>query len=198
MYYYIKGRPAIKGTNYVVVDVHGVGYMIYTSLTSLDSISTDEKEITMYTRFIVREDAQELYGFVTSEEKNVFESLISVSGVGPKAAMSILSVVTPSEFARAVITDNVKAITKAQGVGPKIAKRIILELREKMKNADLDLTAADDDTAVVIKADDTRSDAASALVALGYSRDEAIKAVSAVEGDLSVEELIKKALIKMM
>ena len=198
MYYYIKGRPAIKGTNYVVVDVHGVGYMIYTSLTSLDTVSTDEKEITMYTHFIVREDAQELYGFTTNEEKNVFESLISVSGVGPKAAVSILSVVTPSEFARAVITDNVKAITKAQGVGPKIAKRIILELREKMKNADLDLIAADDDTAVVIKADDARSDAASALVALGYSRDEAIKAVSAVEGDLTVEELIKKALIKMM
>ena len=187
MYYYIKGKPAVKGQNYVVVDVHGVGYMIYTSLTSLDGISTDEKEITMYTHFIVREDSQELYGFTSSEEKNVFESLISVSGVGPKAAVSILSVVTPSEFARAVITDNVKAITKAQGVGPKIAKRIILELREKMKNADLDLAADDNDTAVVIKADDTRSDAASALVALGYSRDEAIKAVSAVEGELSVE-----------
>ena len=198
MYYYIKGKPAVKGQNYVVVDVHGVGYMIYTSLTSLDGISTDEKEITMYTHFIVREDSQELYGFTSSEEKNVFESLISVSGVGPKAAVSILSVVTPSEFARAVITDNVKAITKAQGVGPKIAKRIILELREKMKNADLDLAADDNDTAVVIKADDTRSDAASALVALGYSRDEAIKAVSAVEGELSVEELIKKALIRMM
>ena len=198
MYYYIKGKPVLKGANYVVVDVNGIGYMIYTSLTSLDLINDGADEIIMYTHFIVREDAQELYGFTTNEEKNMFESLISVSGVGPKAAVAILSVATPSEFARAVITDNVKLITKAQGVGPKIAKRIILELCERMKNIDLDLSAEDDEVSATVVSGGARSDAVMALVSLGYTQDEAAKAVGAVEGDLSVEELIKKALIRLM
>lgn len=198
MFYYIKGKPVLKGVSYVVIDVNGVGYLINTSQTSLNSINEGAGELTMYTVFIVREDAQELYGFTTNEEKNMFESLISVSGVGPKAAVSILSVTTPSELARAVITDNVKTITKAQGVGPKIAKRIILELREKIKNADLDLTSDDEETKAAVELNDARGDAVSALMALGYNRDEAIKAVGAVEGELPADELIKKALIRLM
>lgn len=198
MFYYIKGKPVLKGVSYVVIDVNGVGYLINTSQTSLNSIKEGEGELTMYTVFIVREDAQELYGFTTNEEKNMFESLIAVSGVGPKAAVSILSVTTPAEFARAVITDNVKTITKAQGVGPKIAKRIILELREKMKNVDLDLTSDDEETMATVELNDARGDAVSALMALGYNRDEALKAVGAVEGELPADELIKKALIRLM
>lgn len=198
MYYYIKGKPVLKGIGNVVIDVHGVGYLINTSQTSLNSIKEGTNELTMYTVFIVREDAQELYGFTTNDEKNMFESLISVSGVGPKAAVSILSVASPSELARAVITDDVKKITKAQGVGPKIAKRIILELREKLKNADLDLTSADDETAAAVEMGDSRSDAVSALIALGYSRDEAIKAVGAVDGEMPADEIIKRALVRLM
>ncbi len=198
MYYYIKGKPVLKGVNYVVIEAGGIGYMIYTSSNSLDLILDGAAEVTMYTHFSVREDAQELFGFTTIEEKNVFESLISVSGVGPKAAVSILSVATPAEFARAVITDNVKVITKAQGVGPKIAKRIILELREKIKNIDLDLGTEDTSQISEISNGSSRSEAVSALVALGYRVDEAEKAVCAIDGDMSVEELIKKALIKLM
>lgn len=198
MYYYIKGKPVLKGIGNVVIDVHGVGYLINTSQTSLNSIKDGTNEITMYTVFIVREDSQELYGFTTIEEKSMFENLISVSGVGPKAAVSILSVAAPAELARAVITDDVKKITKAQGVGPKIAKRIILELREKLKNADLDLTAADDETISAIELGDSRSDAVSALIALGYSRDEAVKAVGAVDGDMKADEIIKKALVRLI
>lgn len=197
MYYYIKGKPVLKGANYLVVDVHGVGYMIYTSQNSLSSVK-DKEEITMYTSFIVREDSQELYGFTSNEEKNMFESLISVSGVGPKAAVSILSAATPAEFARAIITDDVKTITKAQGVGPKIAKRVILELRSKIKNSDLDLVTDDNNMLMDIGTGDEREDAVSALMTLGYNRDEASRAVNTVEGNLKAEEIIKKALIKLM
>ncbi len=197
MYYYIKGKPVLKGVNYIVVDVNGVGYMIYTSQNSLNLVK-DKDEITMYTSFIVREDVQELYGFTTNEEKNMFESLISVSGVGPKAAISILSVATPAEFARAIVTDDVKTITRAQGIGPKIAKRVILELRSKIKNADLDLVTDDNSMLMDIGTGNEREDAASALMALGYNRDEALKAVNSIEGSLKTEEIIKKALIKLM
>lgn len=196
MYYYIKGKPVIKGLNFVVVEAGGVGYKINTSSNSLDRIYENDAEITMYTYFSVREDSQELFGFLSIEEKNMFESLISVSGVGPKAAISILSVTTPSEFAAAVICDNVKVITKAQGVGPKLAKRIILELRDKMKNADIELPTgnAGDEAAVQ---SDSRSEAVSALVVLGYSADDAQKAVLSVEGEMSAEDYIKKALAKL-
>lgn len=196
MYYYIKGKPVIKGINYVVVEAGGVGYKINSSANSLDRISESDKEITMYTHFVVREDSQELFGFVSMEEKNMFESLISVSGVGPKAALSILSVATPSEFAAAVICDNVKVITKAQGVGPKLAKRVILELRDKMKNVDIDLPS-DGVAEDIVVSSDARSEAVSALVVLGYSADQAKKAVLSVEGDMSTEEYVKKALVRL-
>ena len=196
MYYYIKGKPVIKGINYIVVEAGGIGYKINSSLNSLARINENDKEITMYTHFIVREDSQELFGFVSMEEKNMFESLISVSGVGPKAAVAILSVATPSEFAAAVIRDDVKIITKAQGVGPKLAKRVILELRDKMKNVDIELPA-DIEAEDVVIASDARSEAVSALVVLGYSADEAKKAVLAVDGDMSTEGYVKKALVRL-
>lgn len=196
MYYYIKGKPTVKGANFVVIEAGGVGYKINSSSNSLARIYDDDNEVTMYTYFSVREDAQELFGFVSMEEKNMFESLISVSGVGPKAAVAILSVATPSEFAAAVICDDVKVITKAQGVGPKIAKRIILELRDKMKNVDIELP---DDSAVAEAElqSDARSEAVSALVVLGYGSDDAKKAVMSVEGEMSAENYIKKALAKL-
>lgn len=198
MYYYIKGTPVRKGVNYVVIDVHGVGYMIYTSQTSINSIKDSDRDVIMYTKFIVREDAQELYGFTSEEEKNLFESLISVSGVGPKAAAAILSVASAAEIARAVITDDVKTITKAQGVGAKIAKRIILELREKIKNSSLNIEGATAETEETAKENDARSDAVSALIALGYGRDEAYKAVSTVKDDAAVDSIIKQALKSLM
>lgn len=196
MYYYIKGKPVIKGINFVVIEAGGVGYKISSSLNSLAKINENDKEITMYTYFAVREDSQELFGFVSMEEKNMFESLISVSGVGPKAAISILSATTPSEFATAVICDDVKVITKAQGVGPKLAKRIILELRDKMKNTDIELPA---DTVIEqsVSVSDARSEAVSALVVLGYGMEQAKKAVMSVDGDMSTEEYVKKALVKL-
>lgn len=195
MYYYIKGTLVQKGDNYLVVDANGVGYMIYTSLTSLADVGETGRNVTMYTYLHVREDVMDLYGFATVEEKNMFMNLISVSGVGPKAALAILSVTTPAKFAVAVVTNDVKTITKASGVGPKMAQRVILELKDKLKTEDFDIDM-DEDTGEIPS--DNKNEAISALIVLGYSPSDAQKAVKGIDGTLNVEEIIKKALSSLM
>lgn len=195
MYYYIKGTLVQKSDNYIVVDANGVGYMIYTSLNSMQNTGEIGKKITIYTYLHVREDVMDLFGFTTIEEKNMFMQLISVSGVGPKAALSILSVTTPAKFAVAVITNDVKTITKASGVGPKMAQRVILELKDKMKTDELEIDLEDESDDIL---SDNRSEAISALVVLGYSLNDAQKAVKGIDGTLSVEEIIKKALAGLL
>lgn len=195
MYYYIKGTLVQKSDNYIVVDANGVGYMIYTSLNSMQNTGEVGKKITIYTYLHVREDVMDLFGFTTIEEKNMFMQLISVSGVGPKAALSILSVTTPAKFAVAVITNDVKTITKASGVGPKMAQRVILELKDKMKTDELEIDLEDESEDIL---SDNRSEAISALVVLGYSSNDAQKVVKGIDGTLSVEEIIKKALAGLL
>lgn len=195
MYYYIKGTLVQKSDNYIVVDANGVGYMIYTSLNSMQNTGEIGKKITIYTYLHVREDVMDLFGFTTIEEKNMFMQLISVSGVGPKAALSILSVTTPAKFAVAVITNDVKTITKASGVGPKMAQRVILELKDKMKTDELEIDLEDESDNIL---SDNRSEAISALVVLGYSSNDAQKAIKGIDGTLSVEEIIKKALAGLL
>lgn len=195
MYYYIKGTLVQKNDNYIVVDANGVGYMIYTSLNSMQNAGEVGTKITIYTYLHVREDVMDLFGFTTIEEKNMFMQLISVSGVGPKAALSILSVTTPAKFAVAVITNDVKTITKASGVGPKMAQRVILELKDKMKTDELEIDLEDESDDIL---SDNRSEAISALVVLGYSSNDAQKAVKGIDGTLSVEEIIKKALAGLL
>ncbi len=195
MYYYIKGKIAHKGENFAVIEAMGVGYKIYTSLSALQSLGASGEDAIMYTHLYVREDIQDLYGFPTLEEKNMFMTLLSVSGVGPKAALAILSAVSPSGLAAAIVTNNAKAITKAQGVGPKLAQRIILELKDKLKSEDIQemVTGGDDE----IIASDNLSEAVSALVVLGYAPNDAKKAVSSADASMSVEEIIKTALAKL-
>lgn len=195
MYYYIKGKLALKDLNFAVVEAGGVGYLIYTSLKSLSELGETGSVVTMYTYLNVREDAQDLFGFTTIEEKNMFLHLLSVSGVGPKAALAILSVVTPAQFAVAVVTNDVKTITKAAGVGPKLAQRVILELKDKLKTEDLELR---DDEMADISVSDSKSEAISALVVLGYSANDAKAAVRKLDGELSTEEIIKKALAGLL
>ena len=195
MYYYIKGTLVQKGDNYIVVDANGVGYMIYTSLTSLADAGETGRNITMYTYLHVREDVMDLFGFTSIEEKNMFMHLISVSGVGPKAALAILSVTTPAKFAVAVVTNDVKTITKASGVGPKMAQRVILELKDKLKTEELEIDA--DENMVEIPSDN-KNEAISALIVLGYSPSDAQKAVKGIDGELGVEEIIKKALSSLL
>lgn len=196
MYYYIKGKLALRGENYIVIDAHGVGYMIYTSLNTIQNVGVQGSEVTVYTYLNVREDAHELYGFATLEEKTLFMQLLSVSGVGAKVALSVLSVLTPAAFAQAVIFDDIKSITKAPGVGPKVAKRIVLELKDKIKKADIEVG----DKAEIINeaGSDSRSEAVSALLVLGYSITDAQSAVAGIDASLTVEEIIKQALVRLM
>lgn len=199
MYYYIKGTLAAKGENYIVVDASGVGYRIYTSLESIEKTGSLGSDITVYTYLNVREDAMELYGFISEEERKMFLLLISVSGVGPKAGLALLSVASPEKLATAIVTGDEKLITKASGVGPKAAKRIILELKDKIDNASL---GVDSDGVIVSPADevitDSRAEALSALVVLGYSTQDAKNVLLKLDASLSTEEMIKKALVQLM
>jgi Holliday junction DNA helicase RuvA len=194
LFYYIRGKLVHKTENYVVVDSGGIGYKIYTSNTTLQFFSELDVSATLYTHLHVREDIMDLYGFATMEELSMFEHLIGVSGVGPKAALSILSVTTPAKFAMAVLSGDYKTITKAPGIGPKSAQRVILELKDKLK--DVELLPRDDGEAV--ERSNEHQEAVSALVVLGYSMQEAKQAVSKTNQEDGVEEVIKQALKILM
>ncbi len=193
MYYYISGKLVLKQENFAVLEAGGVGYKIYTSQNTLNGLTQGEAKL--YTYLHVREDIFDLYGFLTNEELSMFLQLLSVSGVGPKAALAVLSIATPAQLAMAVITNDSKALTKAQGVGAKMAQRIILELKDKLKNADIvpeGITQAD------FEADDSRSEAISALIVLGYSQNDAKKAVAGLDPSLPTEEVVRLALAKLI
>lgn len=193
MYYYIKGEYVKKGENFIVVEAGGVGYKIYTSNMCIANMPELGENIKVFTHFYVREDIQDLYGFSAEEELSMFLNLISVSGVGPKAALAILSVANAKELAMAIIQKNVKVITKAAGVGPKLAERVILELKNKIKNIDALPEEFSGEQAA-----DSDDEAVQALVALGYSEQESKKAVGLSKDGLSVEQVIKEALKKLM
>ena len=197
MYYYIKGKLAYKGDNYIVVEAGGVGYMIFTSLHNIEESGTIGSQITVYTYLAVKEDALDLYGFLTVEEKEMFMRLLSVSGVGPKAALAVLSSLNISKLVTAIITGDAKSIMKAQGVGMKVAQRIILDLKDKVSTEFLD-DIADDENIDLTPVTDNKAEALSALVVLGYSSHDAQQALSRLPADLSTEELIKKALVNLM
>lgn len=194
MYAYIKGKLAGKSNDFVIIDNNGIGYRVFTSFSTIDGIGSEGADIKLYTHFYVREDNMSLFGFRTMEELSMFELLLSVSGVGPKAALSVLSTLSPSKFSLCVITDDAKSLTKAQGIGLKTAQRIILELRDKVKKEDL--ASITQTTSVDASSDESvTGEAISALMVLGYSPIEARNAVSsAYKEDIDVEELIKAAL----
>jgi len=193
---YIKGMLDYKGTDSIVVEANGVGYRIYTPFSTLEKIGQVRETVKVFTHLHVREDAMTIYGFLTQEELEMFELLISVSGVGPKAALSLISTVSPSRFGLAVITGDANTIVKAQGIGKKIAQRIILELKDKIKKEQLESFDSDTDTSSIpAEGDSARSEAVSALMVLGYNHAEARKAVSSVYSEeMDVELIIKKAL----
>lgn len=193
MYDYISGRIVNKGTNYIVIDNNGIGYRIYTSSTTLENLAGVDKESTVFTHLYLREAIMDLYGFSTKEELAVFELLITVSGVGPKAAISLLSTISPSSFSLAVISDDIKELTKAPGIGKKLAQKIILELKDKLKKDQLVkdpiIDIAAENNGSVIK------EAVDALMVLGYTSMEANKAVVSVyEKDMELEETVRNAL----
>ncbi len=195
MFAYIKGTLEIKGNDYVVIDVGGVGYKIFTPITTISRLGEIGDTVKVHTHYHVREDEISLYGFYSLEELRMFELLIGVSGIGAKSANSILANITPSNFALAVITDNVKELTKLPGIGAKSAQRIILELKDKLK-ANEALSENDAELKAVISKDDNIHEAISALQVLGYPLKEATKAVTSFDSsNMSIEEVIKKALL---
>lgn len=196
MYAYIKGILEIKRNDYVVIDNNGIGYKIFTSLSTIDNILGVGEEVKLFTHHYVREDNISLYGFKTMEELSMFELLMSVSGVGPKAAISVLSTITPSKFGLAVITDDAKTLTKAQGIGLKTAQRIILELKDKMKKEQLEDVVGLKQNSKASESNPTVvSEAVSALMVLGYTGQEANNAIAKVYNDgMELEETIKLAL----
>lgn len=194
MYYYIKGELVARRESFAVIDNGGIGYKLFASAKTLESFREGDK-VTLYTYLNVHEDVFDLYGFATEDEQTMFLNLLSVSGVGPKAALAVLSVVTPKELALAVITKDAKALTKASGVGAKMAQRIILELADKLKNSDI----LPDDTASYEAVDsNSQSEAVSALIVLGYSQSDAKNAVSGIDASLKTEEIVRLALAKLM
>ena len=208
MYYYIRGELVASTLNMAVVDAGGVGYKMTVSENTYRALPrrTDKNPtVTLYTYLSVREDGIELFGFINERELSSFKMLLSVSGVGPKAAMAVLSLLTPEKFARAVCTEDKKTISKANGVGPKTAARIILELRDKLMketSLDEDLSAAVLDHSAEAAGAPARgktSEAMDALLVLGYTRAEAQKALSTIDIQaLSIEDIIKEALKKLM
>lgn len=197
MYAYIKGTLEIKTSEYVVVETGGIGYKVFMSETAIDKLGELGSLVKIHTFLKVREDDMSLYGFYTNEELKMFELLLSVSGVGAKSAIIILSNITPSSFALAVITEDVGKLKKLPGIGPKTAQRIILELKDKL-NA-IEDTNKDELKEMLSKKEDNIenvSEAIAALQVLGYSRKEIEKSFENFEKtDLSVEDMIKKGLL---
>lgn len=196
MFEFIQGYLVRKTTDYCVIQVGGMGFRIYAGARTLSTMGEIGEEVTVYTYMQVKEDDISLYGFSSQEELNTFEILISVSGVGPKMAISVLSAMTPTSFSVAVATGDYKAISAGKGIGPKLAQRIILELKDKIK---ADIGELPEDCQCCPDAEGALGEAISAMVVLGYSCREAEKAVKSVYGDgLTAEELVKLALRKLM
>lgn len=195
MFAYINGKLEYKMEGYVIVDVHGIGYKIFMSETGIEKLGNVGDTVKVHTYLKVREDDMSLFGFNTAEELSMFELLISVSGVGAKTALSMLSCIEPSKFALAVITNDLKTLTKIPGVGAKSAQRIVLELKDKLKTEKAVNTSENSEIAESIEKDNKLEDAVSALQVLGYNRKEIEKVLEKIEiSEFSVEDLIKKGL----
>ena len=194
MFAYIKGNLEDKATNYIVVDNMGIGYKIYMSESAIENLGNIGDNIKVYTHYHVREDDISLYGFNINEELRMFELLISVSGVGAKFALTILSNIEPSSFALAVITNDESKLVKIPGVGKKTAARIVLELKDKIKNVQTD--SIDNNSVKATKIDKEKiEEAISALQVLGYNKREIEKAIEKLNLEtLSLEDIIKQGL----
>ena len=201
---YIKGTLEMKMTGYVVIDVGGLGYKVFMSDVGIEKLGNIGDTIKVHTYYKVREDDISIFGFNTLEELKMFELLIGVSGVGAKTALAMLAVCEPSEFALAVISEDIKTLTSIPGIGPKSAKRIVLELKDKIKteqqveaiknqvNQNNKTTNA---IQKAIKNNDKVDEATAALQVLGYNKKEIEKVFEKLETEeLSIEELIKKGL----
>lgn len=195
MFAYIKGSLEMKSSGYIVIDINGLGYKIFMSQSNIDTIGELHNIIKVFTYVKVREDDISIFGFKTQEELKMFELLISVSGVGAKSALVMLSCIEPSDFAIAVISNDVKVLTKVPGIGNKSAQRIILELKDKLKEEQIEEKLKDSSKKTKDNSENI-NEAISGLMVLGYSKKDIEKAFEHLDIDnLSIEDLIKKGLI---
>lgn len=199
MFYHLNGIVSEVNINTAVIDCSGVGYAVNTTTNTLSRIKLNEKA-KLYISECIKEDSFELYGFATLSEKRCFEMLLGVSGVGPKAAQAILCAVTPEGLALAVMNSDDKAITAAQGVGKKIAQRVILELKDKiakeMNTGDVEMPAVLTQTSGDGR---SKSDAVAALMVLGYGTAEINSAIRQIDiSGMNTEQIVKAALKQLM
>jgi holliday junction DNA helicase RuvA len=185
---YLNGKLIEKNPTNLIIECNGIGYEVKITLTTFSALGSDES-VKVFTQFIVREDAQLLYGFFNKEERDVFNQLISVSGIGPNTAMIMLSSLTPEEVAHAIQSEDVKTIQSVKGIGLKTAQRVIIDLKDKMTKVEFSTEN------VFSKNNTNRFDAFTALVSLGFDKKAIDKALDKIiTGEETVEELIKHAL----
>ena len=201
MFAYIKGSLEVKTNGYIVIDVNGIGYKIFMSETAINKLGAIGEIIKIHTYVRVREDDISIYGFNTNEELRMFELLLSVSGIGAKSALVILSNVSVSSFALAIINNDINLLRKLPGIGPKTAQRVILELKDKLKkeneivaNENTDIS---DTINTAIMDDEKIAEATAALKVLGYTGKEIEIALEKVDANLSVEDIIRKGLLNL-
>lgn len=202
MFYYLNGELALRDINTCVIDCGGVGYKLTISTITSESLASKlGQKVKLFTHLAVREDGVEMFGFGSNEERHTFNLLTAVSGIGPKAAMSILSVMTPDRLAMAVCTEDVKSISKAPNIGAKTAARIVLELKDKIAKEMPMASAATKDTLGAVNtvrmSSGNLAEATEALMVLGYDRSTVIKALSGIDPTLDVGAIIKVALKKL-
>ena len=199
MYAYLQGVVADKGANELVLDVGGVGYLLSVSMTTLQETPPIGEPMKAYTYLSVREDAMDLFGFATQEEKTMFLKLLGVSGIGPKLALAILGSMPLRDLNLAILMGDITALSRAPGIGKKTAQRIALELKDKISQADVDASGMPAGASPVpLAATDNVTEALEALIALGYSATEARNALAQVQDSAStVDQLIRQALRAM-
>ena len=200
MFYSLTGKLVHMEPGVVAIECGGVAFKCFTSMNTQKNMPRIGETATVYTHLNVREDALDLYGFSTKSELNCYKMLTTAGGVGPEAAVPIFSEMTPEGAARAAPSGDSKKFTKASGVGPKLAQRIVLELKDRVKKmgftgGTLELTGTDD--AGIVSASQNAEQAVQALIVLGYTQSEAAQAVAKLDGSLSTEELIRGALKSM-
>lgn len=197
MFYYVNGTVAETGPNLAVIDCGGVGYACATTNYTLSQLKKGERA-KLYTYLYVREDIFELYGFSSQAELNSFKMLIGVSGVGPKAALAILSSTTPNNLALSIVTGDEKALTAAPGIGKKIAQRIILELKDKLAKEQTSFSSDGPVPVIAAGGANKAGEASAALAVLGYGTPEIAAALKGVDMEQPLEEIIRQALKKMV
>lgn len=202
MFYYLRGELALLDTGFCVIDCGGVGYQLTVSQITAESLASKVgKEVKVFTSLAVREDGVEMFGFGTTDEKGAYTMLTSVSGVGPKAAMAILSIMTPEKLALAVATEDIKSISKAQNIGKKTAARIVLELKDKIAKDFISTSGTSSDVGISIDVPHQKSsnlsEASEALMVLGYDKNTVLNALKSIDPSLDPGSIIRLALKKL-